>query len=349
LDEVSLHIVQCYQGLVPPPPYGGIERLVFWLSRELVRRGHRVTLLADGRSKIAELVPGIRLVPVPEGCDDFRPLIPADAEIVHFHTAPSLGALPDAPYLVTEHGNRNHFRGYTRNTVFVSDRHARNHGATYFVYNGVPVDEYPLRREKRHQMLFLAKLNWRAKNAKTAIDLSLDAKIPLVLAGGNLWRSHKVWGGWIARSLYRRLQLRCPGEVDVLAKQALLQESRILFYLVNWEEPFGLACHEALSCGTPVLATPNGALPEAIRHGENGFIAGTYAEALECLESLESHSAAQTAEMADACRASAMTIERCAEGYEAYYQRVIECGDLYTEEERSRIRFRRPSSVRVVR
>jgi len=344
-----LHIVQCYPGLVPPPPYGGIERLVYWLSRELVRRGHRVTLLADGRSEIGQLVPEIRLVPIPERCNDYRPLIPADADVVHFHAAPDLGALPDAPYLVTEHGNRNHFRDYTRNTVFVSRQHARNHGAEHFVYNGVPVDEYPLRREKRRQMLFLAKLNWRAKNARTAIDLSLDSDFPLVLTGGDLWHSRKVWGWWIARSLFRRPRLQCPGEVGGPAKLNLLQESCVLFYLVNWEEPFGLACQEALSCGTPVLATPNGALPEAIRHGENGFIARTYAEALECLEILNCHSTAQTARMADACRASAMTMARCAEGYEGYYQRVIDGGDLYTDEERSGIRFRRPVSVRVVR
>jgi glycosyltransferase involved in cell wall biosynthesis len=344
-----VHIVQCYPGLIPPPPYGGIERLVFWLCRELVRRGHRVTLLADGHSAIGELVPEIRLVPIPERCDDFRPLIPDDAEVAHFHVAPSLSSLPDLPYLVTEHGNRNHFRGYAPNTVFVSRKHALNHGAEHFVYNGVPVDEFPLRREKLPQMLFLAKLNWRAKNAKTAIDLSLDSGMPLVLAGGDLRRSRKVWGWWIARSLFRRPQVRCPGEVTGQEKQTLLQESCVLFYMVNWEEPFGLACHEALSCGTPVLATPNGALPEAIRHGENGFIARTYAEALKCLEILKSHSAAQTAQMADACRASAMTMERCAEAYEGYYRRVIEGGDLYTEEERSRIRFRRPVSAHVTR
>jgi len=344
-----MHIVQCYPGQIPPPQYGGIERLVFWLSRELVGRGHRVTLIADRRSRIEEMNPEIRLIGIPDRFEDYRALIPTDADVVHFHLAPDLGMLPDLPHLVTEHGNRNHFSGYSPNTVFVSRRHAENHAAVHFIYNGVPIDEFPLRREKRARMLFLAKLNWRAKNARTAIDLSFDSDMPLMLAGGDLWRSRKVWGSWIARSILRPRMIQSVGEVAGEEKLALLQDACVLFYLVNWEEPFGLACHEALSCGTPVLASPNGALPEAIHHGENGWIARTYDEALECLEILKSHSAAQTARLAEACRASAMSITVCANGYEAYYQRVIEHGNLYSEKERARIRFRRPESVSIRR
>lgn len=124
-----MNIVQYYPGLIPPPDYGGIERVVYWLTRELVRQGHAVTVIADGRSRIAEAVPGVRLIPIPELCPDYRSLIPRDADIVHLHVIPPLDRLPDCPYLITEHGNRNHFKDYAPNIVFVSKSHAKNHGS----------------------------------------------------------------------------------------------------------------------------------------------------------------------------------------------------------------------------
>ncbi|MHC4549859.1 MAG: glycosyltransferase, partial [Planctomycetota bacterium] len=112
-----MHVVQYIAGVTPPPAYGGIERLGFWLIRELVKLGHRVSIITDARSTIADVCEGVRVIPRPpvarmdvvpppgEGWD-YRDLIPEDADVVHFHAVLPLAALPEVPYLVTEHGNR---------------------------------------------------------------------------------------------------------------------------------------------------------------------------------------------------------------------------------------------------
>ena len=341
-----MHIVQYFPGVIPPEGYGGIERLVFWLTRELARRRLRVTLMADPRSRIAETLPDVNLVPL-DGRGDFRGLIPRDADVIHLHSAPARDLLPDLPFIVTEHGNRHHAPEFPPNTVFVSHSHAANHGGRLYVHNGIPREEYPLQKTKRHQIVFMAKVSWRAKNAKTAIRLSLDSGMPLLLAGGDPWRTRKVWGSWMWPALWKRGLIRSAGVVSGQHKLTLLQESRLLFYLVNWQEPYGLACMEALSCGTPVLASPNGALPEYVRHGENGYIAQNYRQALGIVKHVMAMSPAETASQAEACHASVRSIEAVADDYLKLYEHVVDHGYLYPEEERARLRFVRPASVEI--
>src|SRR5688500_7366032 len=112
-----MHIVQLFAGVLPPAGYGGIERMVYWPAREFSRQGHTVTVIGDPRSRIAEELPDIRFVPLTDDTEDFRRLLPTDADIVHLHEAPPLDRLPDMPYVVTEHGNRSHFTGHAPNTV----------------------------------------------------------------------------------------------------------------------------------------------------------------------------------------------------------------------------------------
>lgn len=341
-----MHVVHYFPGVIPPFGYGGIERMVYWLARDQSRRGLRVTVMADARSAVDELLPGVRLVPVSADAD-YRTHLPADADVLHLHTAPPLTELPDIPFLVTEHGNRSHATEFPPNTVFVSASHARSHGGRLYVHNGIPAAEYPLKTRKRYQMLFMAKVSWRAKNARTAIHLSLDSGLPLMMAGGDPWRSRKIWGRWMWKAWLKKGMIHTAGEVDGEEKLALLQDSRLLFYLVNWSEPYGLACMEAMACGTPVLASPNGALPEFIRHGENGYIAQNYRQALSLLREVMAMSPSETARMAEACAASVRDISRVTDDYLMLYEHVIRHGLLYSEEERARLRFERPASVEI--
>jgi glycosyltransferase involved in cell wall biosynthesis len=319
-----------------------------------LRRGHRVTVLADGRSTIAARIPDVRLVPIASNDVDYRALLPVDADVVHFHDVPRDGA-PDLPYMVTEHGNRRRFRRYLPNTVFLSQSHARNHNAPLYVYLGIPKDEYPPRpAAKQAYMLFLARLDWKKKNAKTAIDLSFDAGCRLVLAGGRLepWRIHqlrRLGGTWILRAPFKRHLLTSVGVVTGATKLKYMQEARLLFYLVNWQEPFALAAHEALSSGTPVLASPNGAFPEYIRHGENGFIVHDYQSALETIHNVMDMNASEISQMAEYCHASAFSIEDTTREYLALYERVIRETYLYPPEMAREIRFTRPPYVTIRR
>lgn len=122
-----------------------------------------------------------------------------------------------------------------------------------------------------------------------------------------------------------------------------------MFYLVNWQEPFALAAHEALSSGTPVLASPNGAFPEYIRHGENGFIVHDYQSALETIHTVMDMNASEISQMAEYCHASAFSIEDTTREYLALYERVIRETYLYPPEMAREIRFTRPPYVTIRR
>ncbi|MHC4134303.1 MAG: glycosyltransferase [Planctomycetota bacterium] len=353
-----MHIVKYIAGITPPPAYGGIERLGFWIIRELVKLGHKVTVITDERSTIGEVLEGVDVLPrmpieridvvPPPGERDYRDLIPKDADVVHFHATLPLDALPEVPYLVTEHGNRRRFRGYAPNTVFVSKSHAYNHQGDVYVYNGIPIEEYPLQTRKDDFLLFMAVLGWRVKNAKTAIHLSFDSGMPVKLAGGELWRNRKMWGGWMLRAPFKASLIDVVGNVGGAPKLKLLRDARLLFYLVNWEEPFALAAHEALACGTPVLASPNGALPEYLRHGENGFVVSSYREALAAVRQVAAMGPEETAALAARCRESAYPIENTARGYLELYERVAQERWLYPPE-RARALGLRPLHSRRIR
>ena len=271
-------------------------------------------------------------------------LLPEDVDVLHYHDAPPLDSLPDKPFIVTEHGNRRHFNAYAPNTVFLSTSHAANHGADLYVYDGVSIDEYPLSTVKSDFMLYMAKLGWRKKNAKTAIQLALDSRFPVCMAGGSLWRTPQITGLWMMRALLNPALVNGVGSVDGARKLELLQQARILFYAVNWQEPFALAPHEALACGTPILVSPNGALTEYIEDGVNGFIVKDYRCALEVLKKLKKLSVNQTKEMAIASRASAFTVSAMAKNYIILYERVLKDRYLYDKSLPYSFKFSRPES-----
>ena len=340
-----MHIVQYFSGLIPPVGYGGIQRMVFWLAREMLAQGHRVTVFADGASNIKALLPAVNFIPVAANGEDYRKLIPEDADIIHFHGMPEPQLPPDIPYLFTEHGIQVKPGACWPNTVFLSKSHARSHGGGIYVYNGIPKDNYPFCVSKDNFMLFMARVGRRKKNAKTAINMAFDSGLQTRLAGSSWKQNHKVFGSWIFKSILHPGRISFLGDVDGEEKLALLQKAKILFYLVNWQEPFALAPHEAMACGTPVLASPNGALAEYIRDGENGFLVRTYEEALTALRRLKSMSAAEITEMAEACRASAFSIEASVDGYMALYKTLIETQYLYDPKEAKDLYFRWPESI----
>src|ERR671912_175456 len=130
-----MHICIVNNSVIPALVYGGTERVIWWLGKELVRLGHKVTYIVAPGSQcpFAEVV----------GYDSTLPLnklIPADADVVHLH---HLGnEKPLKPYLVTMHGNINEQYALEVNTVFVSENHAKRFGSSCFVYNGIDPDDY---------------------------------------------------------------------------------------------------------------------------------------------------------------------------------------------------------------
>jgi len=256
-----MHIVQFQHTRVPVEKYGGAQRIVVWLSQALVELGHDVTLLASPGSS----VPGVRVVEV-EAAEVRRPgfdvhhYVPGPVDVIHYHGL--VEHPPNVPYVATLHGNLGPGSVAPPYVICVSENHARRHGTQSFVYNGVRLDEYEFRTQKSDFDLFLARLH-SAKGWRVAVQAAKQEKFRLVIAGG--WRP--TWSRW----------LKFVGEVGGAEKRELLAGARCLWMPAQWEEPFGLNVVEALASGTPVIATPRGALPQLLgTDGTPGAIGQTY-------------------------------------------------------------------------
>ncbi|MDR1680361.1 MAG: glycosyltransferase [Prevotellaceae bacterium] len=250
-----MHILIVHDGIIPVSRYGGTERVIWYLGKELARMGHRVSyLVRKGSSCDFGTVHWL---------DPSRALsdqLPCEADVVHFQNAPPRTPVP-APYIVTVHGNAAGKTEYDANTVFVSQNHAARNGSRSYVYNGLDWDDYgsPDWHAPRRYAHFLGDAAWKVKNLRGAIRVvtSVPGERLAVLGG---YRVNIRMGFRV--TLHPRVTF-C-GMVGGERKLALLRHSKALLFPVRWHEPFGLALVESLYFGAPVLGTPHGSLPEIV-------------------------------------------------------------------------------------
>jgi glycosyltransferase involved in cell wall biosynthesis len=236
---------------IPPPLYGGIERVVQWLAQDLSAMGHEVLLVA----RTGSALPGVRCIPA-DSAQEALQRLPA-ADVYHFHGWPP----PDdfaRPWLYTLHGNEP--QRQPAHTIGISADHARRHGLRTFVHNGVDPGEFVFRQEKQDHLLFFSKVRRRVKGAPRALRLARAHHQRLVVAGGYRFDLLKVGGFW--ESLHPTISF--VGEVGGARKAQLFADARALLFPIAWDEPFGLVMVEALLSGTPVIATPRGSVPELV-------------------------------------------------------------------------------------
>jgi glycosyltransferase involved in cell wall biosynthesis len=243
-----MHIALYSHSRLPVRGYGGTQRVVVWLARGLVALGHRVTLLATAGSRVPE-ADLIELDPAQMRRPDFdlTRFLPESVDLLHAH-AP-LTTPPRLPYVFTLHGNRREGSPAALNTIFLSADHARRHGGSAFVYNGMDPSEFTFRSKKADYDLFLGRLH-RIKGYQWAVEGAKRTGRRLIVAGG--WRPTLRRG------------LRFVGSVDGEQKAELLAGAACLWMPALWDEPFGLTLVEAMMSGTPVLGTRRGALPEVV-------------------------------------------------------------------------------------
>jgi glycosyltransferase involved in cell wall biosynthesis len=230
---------------IPALKYGGTERVIWWLGKELASRGHRITYLVPSGSScpFAEVLPFDPSLPlskqIPEYIDVVHSNFPIDGEMTK-------------PYLITMHGYITKGATFDRNTLFVSKRHAELHHATAFVYNGLDPDEYGTfdAGSSRSSLLFLAAIDRIEKNLSGAIRIAKKARQKLEIIGGSKFA--------LSRSI------RYHGMIGGVEKNNVLRGISALLFPVTWDEPFGLALIESLYHGCPVIGTPYGSLPEII-------------------------------------------------------------------------------------
>lgn len=267
-----MNILITSPGKIPVLKYGGTQRDIWYLGKELVKMGHKVTYIVDKGSVCPFAKVIIRNYEV-----SFSSQIPDETDIVHFHSLPQEKI--SKPYMVSLHGNINDYRQLDINTVFVSKNHAERFGSKAYVYNGLDWDDYgkPDLRNERKYFHFLGKAAWSVKNLKGAIEIikKTPSEKLMVLGGNRLNISMGLRFTTSTRAVFK-------GMVGGNKKNHLINGSKGLIFPVRWSEPFGLAMPESLYFGCPVFATPYGSIPELI-HPEVGYLSRKASELAEAV------------------------------------------------------------------
>jgi glycosyltransferase involved in cell wall biosynthesis len=291
---------------VPPKLYGGTERVVSWLTEELVRLGHHVTLFASGDSLTrAELVPvvprAIRLNrPRPDPFPAYAAQLDAIAragssfDIVHCHTdwihLPLLRSL-GIPHLTTFHNRLDTpdlpavmARFADAPLISISDNHRKPFPSANWlgtVYHGMPDNSLEPNFEPGTYLAFLGRLT-KEKGPETAIRLAKAAGMPLRMAA-KIPRSEIRYYKTNLQPIIDGDQIKLIGEVNDAGKGELLRGAAALLFPIDWPEPFGLVMIEAMACGTPVIAFRRGSVPEVIDDGVTGYIVDSAEEAVAAI------------------------------------------------------------------
>ena len=281
----------------PPRLYGGTERIVAYLTDELVRQGHDVTLFASGDSlTAAKLVPGsataLRLNPAVRDATPYLMTMldqvrrrADEFDVLHFHldilhyplirdfaerTLTTLHGRLDLPDLIPF---------YTAFPDFpltsISDDQRRPMPPVNWVgtvYHGLPRDLLPFSAAgKDGYLAFLGRIS-PEKRPDRAIEIAVRAGMPLKIAAKIDKVDQAYWDEVIGPMVEASPNVTYVGEVDERGKVEFLGNAAALLFPVDWPEPFGLVMIEAMACGTPVIAFRRGSVPEVIEDGLTGLI-----------------------------------------------------------------------------
>jgi glycosyltransferase involved in cell wall biosynthesis len=326
---------------VPPALYGGTERVVSYLTEELVKQGHEVTLFASGDSTTqARLIPasekGLRLndqvsdplahhfvllEEVLARADDF--------DIIHFHIDYlhfPFSRRQNTPHVTTLHGRLDlpdliplHKKFSEIPLVSISNAQRiplpwANWQGT--VYHGLPMELYRPRSEPGDYLLFLGRISVE-KRFDRAVEIAKRAGMRLKCAA-KIEEANRQYFEETIQPLDDGL-VECVGEVGEGDKQELLANAYALLFPIDWPEPFGLVLIESMACGTPVIAYRCGSVPEIVDDGVTGFIVDDLDGATEAVFKIGKLNRTL-------CRhrfGERFSAARMAQDYVAIYQRLI--------------------------
>ena len=329
---------------IPPEGYGGIEQVVGLLCEGLVKLGQQVTLFAAPGSRSSAIVQQVlpechpdeigqslyesdhvaRVLDVLEqAAEDGQPF-----DILHDHcgfTAVAFASRIPIPVVHTLHGpftpDTGDFYSYhARHASLVAISEAQKESAPAglsivgVVPNPIDVDEWPFKSEKKDYVLWIGRFD-DTKGAHRAVAAAQTANVPLVVAGPIQPGQESYFEEEIEPHLDDD-RMRYTGEVGGADKHELFANARALLMPIRWEEPFGMVMVEALACGTPVIAFPEGAATEIVQHGVNGYLAEDEQAMSDAIADLHKIDPA-------ACRESVATrfsAETVADGYVEIYR-----------------------------
>jgi glycosyltransferase involved in cell wall biosynthesis len=328
---------------VPPRLYGGTERVVSFLTEELVRQGHDVTLFASGDSKTsAKLVrcceialrlnPAVR-DPLPYHMimlDEVRRRID-DFDILHFHIdvlhAPLVRDIAGRT-LTTLHGRLDlldlaPFYAAFRDLPLASisnnqQEYLSNVNWQGTIYHGLPHDLLPFSPNANGYLAFLGRIA-PEKRPDRAIEIAGRCGMPLKIAAKVDRADRAYWEDKIRPMVEARSDVEFLGEIGESDKAGFLGGAAALLFPIDWPEPFGLVMIEAMACGTPVIAYRQGSIPEIIQDNVSGFVVDAIEGAVAAVRQVVNLDRAKVrAEFA-----RRFTAERMARDYVGIYRRLL--------------------------
>ena len=328
---------------VPPKYYGGTERVVSYLTEELVRHGHEVTLFASGDSetKARLIAPCQRSLRLDKRCQDhlahhfvmlenvFQHA--AEFDVIHFHVdylhfpfsrgeavthVTTLHGRLDVPDLVPLYQE---FRDMPVISISNGQREPlswANWQAT--VYHGLPADIYRFRPEPGSYLAFLGRISTE-KRVDRAIEIATHVGMPLKIAA-KVDRVDKDYFESVIKPLLSNSLVEFVGEIGDMEKDEFLGNAYALLFPIDWPEPFGLVMIEAMACGTPVIAYRDGAVPEVMEQGHTGFVVEGLDDAVEAVGRVPELSRKRCREVFE----KRFTATRMAHDYVAVFEDLIE-------------------------
>lgn len=279
IENSGMNICIIDRGMrIPAITYGGTERVIWGLGKELSEMGHNVTFIVPEGS-----VSDFARVIIRRPDTDINTQIPEDTDIVHLSYRPETPL--HLPYVVTMHGNPASGEVLDHNTIFISGNQAARHNSDVYVYNGLLWEEYPEPdlNGVRDSFHFLGKASWKVKNAVGAMSIAQRMNAELQVIGGRKWNERNLKSA--LPYLFNR-KIKFHGFLNDRDKYLVMQRSKALIFPVLWHEPFGLAIIESLYAGCAVFGTANGSLPELIP-SDCGFTGNTSEEMIAAIQAFD--------------------------------------------------------------
>ena len=331
---------------VPPKYYGGTERVVSYLTEELVRQGHDVALFASGDSVTqAKLVATTRRsLRLDKHCvDQLAPQMlmlervvqsASSFDVIHFHVDYlhfPYSRRHNTAHLTTLHGRLDLpelvplYREFHDMPV-VSISSAQREPLPFAnwlgtVHHGLPHDLYRFRAEAGEYLAFIGRVA-PEKRVDRAIAIAKRVGLPLRIAA-KVDAVDREYFESIVEPLLDDPLVEYIGEIGDGEKQEFLGNAKVLLFPIDWPEPFGLVMIEAMACGTPVIALRRGAVPEIVEHGRTGFVVGDLDEAIVAAERIGKISRQRCRELFE----ERFTAARMASDYLALYESLLEMGE----------------------
>jgi glycosyltransferase involved in cell wall biosynthesis len=310
-DPIRIGLIAPVWFPVPPTGYGGIEWIVSLLADGLVEAGHDVTLFASGDSHtkaklewVYETAPSEK---IGTSIDEIHHCLACfqradDFDVINDHSglpAAAIGGAVSTPVLHTVHGPLDALGGVVYEQIArvapqvglisLSLNQRRPKPDLPWVANcpnALDFSFYPVKPHLGDYLLFIGRMS-PDKGCHRAIDVAVTAGLPLKIAGKRREPPEIEYFEELVRP-HLSDQIEYLGEVTHGEKVELLQNARATLFPIEWEEPFGLVMIESMACGTPVIATRRGAVPEVIDDGVSGIVVGDYREMVAALERSDS-------------------------------------------------------------